>query len=131
MNAGYADRILQDALIAASSGLDLDLAAGVLEDCLHALKKQAAALREATYDPAKAEAVAKAMNHTEKTVNELARLVQFARGQPDSRPELGGTVLQGLTDAQLTQVQHWIEENQRRDEAQEAELDENPAESGI
>ena len=49
------------------------------------MQKQARALKEASYDPKKPEIVARAFNHTGKTADELFRLLEFAKGQPDSR----------------------------------------------
>jgi hypothetical protein len=40
-------------------------------------------------------------------------LLQFAKGAPDSRPDLGGDWLRGLSTAQLAQVQAWVEANAR------------------
>ena len=118
------DGVLQDALAQASGGLDLVIASRAIQDAVEALAKQAKALKDARYDPKKFDQVARAMNHTMKMVDELARLVSFAKGQPDSRPDLGAGWLQGLTDAQLTQVQQWIARN--KEDAQAEKTAENP-----
>ena len=55
--------------------------------------------------------VARATAHTTKAVDELYRLMSFAAGQPDSRPDLGGLsrdLLALLTPEQLKTFEGWI-----------------------
>lgn len=116
------DTLIKAALVSATSGLDLDQAGRVLQDAIEAMAMQAQALKEAKYDSREWGQVAKALAHTAKVVDEVSRLVAFAKGQPDSRPDLSGYWLSALTDEQLRQVERWVEENERR------ERDESPVE---
>jgi len=50
-----------------------------------------------------------------------ANLLEFAKGQPDSRPDLGTDWLRALTDEQLKTVARWVDENLREQEAEVGE----------
>lgn len=127
------DALLHDSLVATSAYLDLDVAAAAIGDALRALGKQAKALAEAEYAartvtlrcpgcarrheyqvPAKPEDIARAAAHTAKVTDEITRLAAFAKGQPDSRPDLGHDVLRALTPEQIRVVEGWVAENARR-----------------
>jgi len=110
-DAGYADRVLQAAMVAATGGLDADRVAEVVANTVEAINKQAEALKKATYKPEDYERIARAMAHAMKSADGLYRLVEFASGRPDSRPDVGTDWLRGLTDEQLRTVQRWVEEN--------------------
>lgn len=131
----YTDRLLGDALRLITAGVDPELGSETVADALAALSKQAKALRAMDYALLKErtvrcpacdaavvvsapapESLAKTMAQTAKMIDETARLVQFVRGKPDSRPEVSGLpvdVLKALTDAQLQQVMGWVEERAR------------------
>jgi hypothetical protein len=49
------------------------------------------------------------MAHAMKSADGLYRLVEFAAGRPDSRPDKATDWLRGLTDEQLRIVQGWVE----------------------
>jgi len=100
-DAGYADRVLQAAMVAATGGLDADRVAEVVAKVVEAIDKQAAALKAATYRPEDYERIARAMAHAMKSADGLYRLVEFASGRPDSRPDKA-------TDW-LRIVQGWVE----------------------
>ncbi len=123
----YAERVMKDAMLASTGGLDLDLANKAIQHALEALAKQAEALSKAKYSRTKPDQVSRAFNHTGKTLDEIFRLMQFSRGQPDSRPDMGTGWLQALTDKQFSQVKTWLEENERTEAQQEAEMDEDEA----
>jgi hypothetical protein len=108
-DAGYADRVLQAAMVAATGGLDADRVAEVVAKVVEAIDKQAAALKAATYRPEDYERIARAMAHAMKSADGLYRLVEFASGRPDSRPDKATDWLRGLTDDQLRIVQGWVE----------------------
>ena len=127
MNDHYAERVMKDAMLASTGGLDLDLANKAIQHALEALAKQAEALSKAKYSRTKPDQVSRAFNHTGKTLDEIFRLMQFSRGQPDSRPDFGTDWLQALTDKQFSQVKTWLEENERTEAQQEAEMDEDEA----
>ena len=126
----YADRVLYEAQVSATRGLDLARAAGVVTDLVAGIERMAAALRGANYatrtvachsckakntvpgaDP---DVVARAAAHTMKTTDSLVRLQEFAAGRPDSRPDTGTAWLQALTNEQLAIVSGWIEANGQR-----------------
>ena len=108
-DAGYADRVLQAAMVAATGGLDADRVAEVVAKVVEAIDKQAAALKAATYRPEDYERIARAMAHAMKSADGLYRLVEFASGRPDSRPDKATDWLRGLTVEQLRIVQGWVE----------------------
>ena len=103
------DDVLSEALRMASAGLDLDGAGSALQDAVEALGKQARRLKEANYEGLDPVSVARALAHTGRVIDDLARLVAFAKGQPDSRPDHGLDWLKALTDEQLKVVQGWME----------------------
>jgi uncharacterized membrane protein YebE (DUF533 family) len=107
--ADYADRVIQAAMTAATGGLDADRVAEVVAKVVEAIDKQAAALKAATYRPEDYERIARAMAHAMKSADGLYRLVEFASGRPDSRPDKATDWLRGLTDEQLRIVQGWVE----------------------
>jgi hypothetical protein len=108
-NDAYADRVVHEALLAATGGLDADRVAEVVAKVVEAIDKQAAALKQATYKPEDYERIARAMAHAMKSADGLYRLVEFAAGRPDSRPDKATDWLRGLTDEQLRTVQGWVE----------------------
>lgn len=123
----YAQRPLTEALSEGS-------AKEILKTNIEVLKKQAEALAKANYEkssksvecphcekkfkveiPASFDAVARSMAYTTKVVDEIARLMSFIQGGPDSRPDLGlGAIFEALTDEQLAMVQGWVKENKER-----------------
>ena len=48
-----------------------------------------------------------------KSADGLYRLVEFAAGRPDSRPDKATDWLRGLTDEQLRIVEGWIQANEK------------------
>jgi len=107
----YADRVVREAMLAASGGLDPDKVAEVVAKVVDAVHKQAEALKQADYKPGDYERIARAMAHAMKSADGLYRLVEFAAGRPDSRPDKATDWLRGLTDEQLRTVQGWVEAN--------------------
>ncbi len=116
----YAEQIMKDAMLASTQGLDLETTGKAKQAAVEALLKQAEALRLADYPPKKFAEIARALAHTTKMLDGLTRLEQFAKGQADSRPDLGKDWLQLLTDEQLRTVMRWVDENDRRE--QEADV---------
>jgi hypothetical protein len=109
-NETYADRVVREAMLAATGGLDPDRVAQAVTDIVEAIAKQAAVLKAATYAPADYEKISRSMAHAMKTADGVFRLVEFASGRPDNRPDKGATDwLRGLTDEQLRIVQGWVE----------------------
>jgi hypothetical protein len=133
------DRFLQETLSAVSSYVDLDEAAVAIKEGLQAVAKQLAALNATDYKakalqgvcvctpdckhrvtmkaPWKPDELARAAAHTMKVVDEATRLAAFAKGAPDSRPDLGGSnrdILQLLTPDQLITLEAWVAAAQAR-----------------
>lgn len=124
------DQFLADTLAAVSAGVDVDEAYAGLREGIQAIRKQLEALNGVNYKartlklkcpecaataefkaPWKPDELARAAAHTMKVNDELARLVQFAKGLPDSRPDAGGSnrdLLSLLTAEQFAMVQGWI-----------------------
>ena len=113
----YADRVLSEALTAAAGGLDPAAAEEALTKAIKAIAKQMAALEGKDYAAMPADQVARAVAHTTKAGDVLFRLLEFARGHPDSRPDMGADWLRGLTDEQLRTVQRWVEEREQKEGA--------------
>lgn len=108
------DRGLREMLAMCNDGLNVDDVKAVIADSLEAMRHAAAALRQGEFDPKKPTEAARAMAHAAKAIDELFRLIQFAQGQPDSRPDLGQDWLRGLTDEQLRVVRGWVDGNAER-----------------
>jgi hypothetical protein len=109
----YADRVVREAMLAASGGLDPDKVADVVAKVVDAVHKQAEALKQADYKPGDYERIARAMAHAMKSADGLYRLVEFAAGRPDSRPDKATDWLRGLTDEQLRIVESGIQANEK------------------
>jgi hypothetical protein len=109
----YADRVVREAMLAASGGLDPDKVADVVAKVVDAVHKQAEALKQADYKPGDYERIARAMAHAMKSADGLYRLVEFAAGRLDSRPDKATDWLRGLTDEQLRIVEGWIQANEK------------------
>ena len=61
------------------------------------------------------DAVAKSMAYTAKTIDGVYRLLSFASGGPDSRPEITlGDLLKYLTAEQFDVFVRWVEEGKQR-----------------
>ena len=105
----YADRVLHEAMLGATSGLDPEQARTVVADTLAALGRMTAALKAAEYAPGDYEKIARSMAHAMKSADGLVRLMEFASGRPDSRADVGTDWLRALTTEQLTIVSGWIE----------------------
>jgi len=117
----YADRVVREAMVAATGGLDADRVAEVVTKVVEAIDKQAAALKAATYRPEDYERIARAMAHAMKSADGLFRLVEFAAGRPDSRPDKATDWLRGLTNEQLRIVEGWVEKNAQPNQTEPAE----------
>ena len=90
-------------------------AAGRSLDCLEQIRCPLKALEATDYTGMSPDQVARAVAHTTKAADVLFRLVEFARGKPDRRLDLGTDWLRGLSDEQLRTVQRWIEERETKD----------------
>lgn len=118
MNSAYSrdiDRMLGEVIARASDGLDFGTATGAITDGVNAISAQLRVLAKADYRGMEPAAVARCVAQTTKSLDELFRLLQFAKGAPDSRPDLGGDWLRGLSTEQLGQVQRMVEDNAARE----------------
>ena len=109
----YADRVLREAMTAATGGLDPAAADEALNAAMKAIAKQMEALEGKDYAAMSAAEVARAVAHTTKAGDVLFRLMEFARGKPDSRPGDAAERLRALSDEQLRTVQRWVEEREK------------------
>ncbi len=106
----YGDDIIKDALIKSTCGLDLDVAEVTIGNLNKALQLQSERLKNADWSEEKLGEVGRTLAYTMKVVDGYVRVIQFAKGQPDSRPDLGGVWLKQLSDDQLTQVMQWLKQ---------------------
>lgn len=117
----YADKVLQEALTAATGGLDPEAAERALTSAVRAVAKQMEALEQKDYADLTPEQIARAAAHTSKSADVIFRLMEFAKGNPDSRPDKAGDWLRGLTNDQFAIVQGFIEANERRERERSAQ----------
>ncbi len=117
----------------AGVSLNHESATQAVDNAIQALKQQSAALLKAPYKMKKItvpcvcgkettvevgldkESLAKTMAYTGKVIDEIGRFVEFAKGNPDSRPQIEVTnILACLTDEQVATVMRWVDENEKR-----------------
>ena len=103
----YADQVLHQALLASTAGLDVEGLTEAGQTLITAIQAQARRLADLPWDKEKSEVTARALSYGTKALDVIVRLAEFARGNPDSRPDLGTDWLRGLTEAQLRQVEAW------------------------
>ena len=103
------DAALREVMAEASGGLDFEDVVGVIRDTVTAMRRAIEVLKRAEYDAAKPGEAARAVSQMGKVLDDTFRLLQFAKGAPDSRPDLGGDWLRALSAEQLRVVQGWIE----------------------
>src|SRR4029450_2921156 len=82
----YADRVVREAMLAASGGLDADKVAEVVAKVVDAVHKQAEALKQADYNPGDYERIARAMAHAMKSADGLYRLGGVTARRADPAP---------------------------------------------
>jgi len=123
----YGAEVLDGAIDGLTGGVNLAVGESAINNALLALEQQTKVLVKAKYDPSKPELVARSAAHTAKVVDEITRLVAFAKGGPDSRVEQTQTaaeqkaldgLLQGLSNEQFETLCRW------RKEAKEGEASE-------
>ena len=104
---------------------EVDRASNSLDHSVKAMEKLSVYLSELDYGEQNqcsecgrkgltAEQGGKTLAYIAKMVNEITRLLQFAKGEPDSRTEIKGldTLLAYLSRDQFDQLTTWIEEGQ-------------------
>src|SRR4029453_11566360 len=91
----YADRVVREAMLAASGGLDPEKGAEVGAKVGDAVHKQAEALKQADYNPGDYERIARAMAHAMKSADGLYRLPRTAPRGAGTPPRSGGASTPG------------------------------------
>jgi len=129
----WAEEFIRINTMSVNGGLDPDIASEAIHRSLSALRTQAEVLQSRSKElldgkldtvicphckgsvdvPVDVVKVSKAMASTAKVIDETHRLMAFAAGGADSRPDIGNNMLQGLSDDQVVQVARWIEENKK------------------
>ena len=117
----YADRMIKNAMANITGEIDFDVASRTEGNCFQALESSTAiiAKRMKEIESGTVDAnvttpiLAKMISHITKSVDECYRLLQFADGKPDSRPDAGASLLALLTPEQLGIFNGWIEENRK------------------
>jgi len=107
----YGDQVIENAVQEAAGWMKTGEAAKAVNSAIDALRKVAEYLAEADFAGMKPEVAARTGAYLAKMVDEIARLVEFSQGKPDSRPAIGlGDLLPVLTDEQFKQLSQWIDE---------------------
>lgn len=87
-----------------------------VEYALEAFRKMAEELKSRDFTNVKVEALGRNLAYVVKAVDEMYRLIQFADGKPDSRPDMGlSGLLQFLTPEQFEQVALWVKHGQQKE----------------
>lgn len=127
-NATAVDDFISAAQRGATNGVDCDTGGQAVQEALEALLRQTRALNAARYKNHRVKArcttcktvtvqvvnaphpaeVARAATHTANVADVITRLMAFAKGQPDSRPDRGGDWLRALDDDQIKTVMGWV-----------------------
>lgn len=115
----WVDTVHREAL-ASATGLDIVSLTAVEQHIVNGLLKAAESFPDRDFLKLTPEQLAKTVSYMGKFLDEIHRLSEFARGHADSRPEIAGDWMRGLTEAQLRQVLMWAKENADADR-QEAE----------
>lgn len=111
----YGDKVMDNAMDAATGWLDRDEAAKAVNTAIAALNKVSDYIAQADVTNMKPEIAARTLAHIAKMIDEVARLVEFSRGKADSRPAPGlGELLPYLTNEQFETLSRWIEEAQQK-----------------
>jgi len=93
-----------------------DKAIESLNHAILAMAKIAKVMKDADYEGMKPTDAAKTMSYLAKMVDEVVRLMEFAKGNPDSRPDVGlGDLLRFLTNEQFNQFNEWVSAGKARD----------------
>ena len=113
----YVAETIEAAMLAATSGLDLATIGQIISLNLQNMLKLSQELgRRDLTDPkqVKTQEIPKMIGYSAKMIDETFRMVQYAKGNPDGRPEGGAEWLSALTDAQFRQLKQWVAEAKDR-----------------
>lgn len=106
----WVDTVHRESL-ASATGLDIVSLTTVEQHIVNGLLKAAESFPDRDFSLLSPEHLAKTVSYMGKFLDEIHRLSEFARGHADSRPEIAGDWMRGLTEAQLRQVLVWAKEN--------------------
>ena len=106
----WVDTVHREALVSAT-GLDIVTLTAVEQHIVNGLLKAAEDFPSRDFQKLTPEQLAKTVSYMGKFLDEIHRLAEFARGHADSRPEIAGDWMRGLTEAQLRQVLQWTKDN--------------------
>ena len=105
------DRVIENATKNAGSWIDSGEAKKAVNSALEALRKCSEYLSQVDFSRMKPEVAARTGAYLAKTVDEVARLIEFSQGKADSRPDIGlGAMLPLFTNEQFAQLNRWIDE---------------------
>ena len=124
----WGDQVAEAAERSILGTVGLGKAGTALESAVDALKSQAEVLKGCKLEesvkckcglilrlPLNAKDLAQTMAYTAKMIDEVARLVEFSKGGPDSRPDLGtGSFLEILDEEQLATLNNWVKSNRAK-----------------
>jgi len=116
------DREFREAYLRVNGGFDTEIGSEAVATLIETLRLQGEYLKKETQKlldgkiKMTPDRAARMLSYTAKVIDEMTRLISFARGKHDSRPDLGDGWLAGLTEEQLNQVYRWIEENKIKNE---------------
>ena len=122
----WVDTVHREAL-ASATGLDIVTLTAVEQHIVSGLLKASQDFPTRDFSKLTPEQLAKTVSYMGKFLDEIHRLSEFARGHADSRPEIAGDWMRGLTEGQLRQVLAWTKENAdaSRQEAERLHADES------
>ena len=112
----YGGKVLRGAMDdVGGTTIDADTASEAIQAALESLKKQALLLKDADYSKLDPKSLSQTLAYTAKMVDEVTRLLEFAQGRADSRPDLGlQSFLEVLSDEQVRILETWVKEGQTR-----------------
>jgi len=113
----WVDTVQRESL-AAATGLDIVSLTAVEQYIVNGLLKAAEDFPSRDFSALTPEQLAKTVSYMGKFLDEIHRLSEFARGHADSRPEIAGDWMRGLTEAQLRQVIQWAQENRKQEQGE-------------
>jgi len=88
---------------------NFELSMETLNTALAVLKKSVDTLKDQSFAKSSPAEVAKIANHMSKAIDDMARLMSFMQGGPDSRPDLGlDSVFALLNIEQVKTLEMWL-----------------------
>jgi len=119
----HGDLVVKKAMEGATGGLPKDEALNAVNDAVEGMKQLAKRFRDGGHEEVKSSEIPRAMSYLAKTVDEVARLVAFMQGGPDSRAEVQTAaaeetayeeIFSRLTNEQFEIFHGWMREAKER-----------------